>query len=561
MAVRDRRLAELSPVAAAAPLAPAPPSRPGSGLTAAAACLALTLVHTWPLATAPSSLSRHDNADTTLNAWIVSWVAHQLPRDPRHLFDAPIFHPERRTLAYSEPLIVPGVLAIPLRAAGLDATTTYNLLALAGYALSAWAMWRLVARWTGDAWAGAVAGAAYAFNAHLLTRFAHLQALHAEFLPLVLLGVDGLTRRAAWRDAVLLCAGLVLTGLTSLYQLAFAAGATVVGLAARAGEWRGRAGRTLAVGGAGIAAAVVLLAPMLWQYLAVSRELGLVRSLDAATRSAASWRDYLATAGRLHHSLWSAPFTSGTALFPGVTVVALAGVALARAGADRWRVAMAGAIAALGVVMSLGPRVPTYGVLYDLVPLLQATRVTSRWGVLLLTGLAILAGYGTARLRAALPGRGAGLAGLAALLLVTAEAWRAPMAYTPTPAVPPIYERLARVDGAVLLELPIFPGAQFNLNAPYLLGQTVHFKPIVAGYSGWSTPAYDARLQAFSSFPSDASRTALAAAGVTHVVVHVDRMADFRAAIEALDAVPWLAREMEDAATRVYRVAPPPPSP
>lgn len=536
------------------PTSPAP-SRRGAGLAAFVVCLALAVGHTWPLATAPATLSRHDNADTTLNTWIVAWVAHQLPRDPRHLFDAPIFHPERRTLAYSEPLIVPGVMALPLRAAGLDATTTYNLLAILGYALSAWAMWRLVQDWTGDAWAGAVAGAAYAFNAHLLTRFAHLQALHAEFLPLVLLAVDRLSRRAAWRDGWLLGSALALTGLTSIYQLAFAGGAAVVGLMARAGEWRPRAARTLTVAGTGLAAGVVLLAPVLWQYLAVSRELGMVRTLDAAAASAATWRDYLATAGRLHYAWWSAPFTRGTALFPGVTVLALAVVGLAR-GADRRRVTMAAALAALGLLMSLGPALPTYGWIYDLVPLLQATRVTSRWGVLVLTGLAMLAGLGVAALRrTVLPARALGLTALA---LVTAEAWRAPMAFTPTPAIPAVYQWVARQEDAVLLELPVFPGGQFNLNAPYLLAQTVHFRPIVAGYSGLSSPAYDARLRSLSGFPSDAAHAPLAALGVTHVVIHLPQLVDQygTGAIDALDRVPWLRREFDDGEARVFRVAP-----
>ena len=159
------------------------------------ATLFAAVLHTWPLASDLAGLSRHDNADTTLTTWIVSWVAHALPRDPLHVFDAPIFHPEKRTLAYSEPLLVPGVMAIPLRAAGLDATVTYNLLVILGFALSAWAMWRVVAHWTGDEAAGAAAGLAYAFNAHLLTRFGHLQAIHAECFPIVLFALDRLAMR------------------------------------------------------------------------------------------------------------------------------------------------------------------------------------------------------------------------------------------------------------------------------------------------------------------------------------------------------------------------------
>ena len=67
--------------------------------------VALAVAHTWPLAADPSSWSRVDNADYTLNAWALAWVVHQAPRDPLHLFDANIFYPEKRTLAYSEHLV------------------------------------------------------------------------------------------------------------------------------------------------------------------------------------------------------------------------------------------------------------------------------------------------------------------------------------------------------------------------------------------------------------------------------------------------------------------------
>src|SRR5439155_8879172 len=55
---------------------------------------ALTVVHTWPLASNPAQLSRNDNADTLLNEWTIAWDAHQAVHDPRHLFDANIFYPE-----------------------------------------------------------------------------------------------------------------------------------------------------------------------------------------------------------------------------------------------------------------------------------------------------------------------------------------------------------------------------------------------------------------------------------------------------------------------------------
>ena len=191
-------------------------------------------------------------------------------------------------------------MAVPLRAAGLSATTTYNLLVMAGFALSAWAMWRVVTDWTGDPVAGAVAGMAFAFNAHLLTRFAHLQALHAEFVPLVLLAVDRVARHARRRDGVLLGVAIALAGLVSIYQLAFVAGATVVALLARRGDWQRAPRATLRAALIGVGLSVVLLGPMLWQYVAVTREFGFTRTLAETARYGATWRNYLATGGRLH---------------------------------------------------------------------------------------------------------------------------------------------------------------------------------------------------------------------------------------------------------------------
>ena len=53
--------------------------------------------------------------------WVLGWVAHQLPHAPAHIFDANIFYPERNTLAYSETLLVPGLLAAPLHWLGVGA--------------------------------------------------------------------------------------------------------------------------------------------------------------------------------------------------------------------------------------------------------------------------------------------------------------------------------------------------------------------------------------------------------------------------------------------------------
>src|SRR3954465_3812338 len=129
-----------------------------------ALCMLLAIVHTWPLATAPGTLSRNDNNDAQLNEWIMAWVAHQLPRAPSQLFNANIFFPARHALAFSEPLIVPALLGAPVAWAGGSPVLVMNLMVIAGFALTAFAGFTLVYRWTGDPIAGVLTGATFAFN-------------------------------------------------------------------------------------------------------------------------------------------------------------------------------------------------------------------------------------------------------------------------------------------------------------------------------------------------------------------------------------------------------------
>src|SRR3954464_8436240 len=72
---------------------------------AAALFVALPLIATYPLARAPASYAFFTHADAQLNMWILAWDAHALAHHAAHLFDANIFFPEPRTLAYSETLL------------------------------------------------------------------------------------------------------------------------------------------------------------------------------------------------------------------------------------------------------------------------------------------------------------------------------------------------------------------------------------------------------------------------------------------------------------------------
>jgi hypothetical protein len=199
-------------------------------------CLLLPIIHTWPLATNPGTLSRNDNGDAQLNEWVMAWIAHQLPRAPTRLFDGNIF-PARKTLAYSEPIIVPALMGAPLRWLGASPVLVYNIVLILGFALTAWAGYALVFEWTGDRAAGVLAGSMFAFNTHTLTRLAHIQCIHAWGLPLTLLSADRLVVHGRWRDAIWLAVWMTAMAYTSGYLVVFATIIIGVVLITRVQDW------------------------------------------------------------------------------------------------------------------------------------------------------------------------------------------------------------------------------------------------------------------------------------------------------------------------------------
>ena len=350
-------------------------------------CLLLAIVHTWPLITAPGTLTRNDNADAELNEWILAWVAHQLPRAPSRLFDGNIFYPERDSLAFSEPLIVPALMGAPLHWLGASPVLVFNVVLILGFALTAWAGYALAYEWTGDRAAGMLAGSVFAFNTHTLTRLAHVQGIHAWGLPLTLLAADRILVHQRWRDAVWLAVWMTAMAYTSGYLIVFGAIMIAVVLVTRVADWWPRAGRVVTLYAVATVLSGLAVLPVYLPYRRVARELGMLRPIEAVTEFSATWTGYLAAAGTIHFSTWSARFWDNPvdAFFPGFLVIVLAAAALywglrpARSGSAeapstqeirlrRRRIVMLVAIGTVGVLLSLGTRTPVYGWLYPRLP-------------------------------------------------------------------------------------------------------------------------------------------------------------------------------------------------
>ena len=196
------------------------------------------------------------------------------------------------------------------------------------------------------------------------------------------------------------------------------------------------------------------------------------------------------------------------------------------------------ALAAItAAILSCGPTLRSFGrpllegpyaLLYDFVPGFDGVRVPARFAMVVMLCLAVLAGFGAARLRM----RAVITLGILALLestaapLVVNDVWSDPTLHRPPArlaigaAAAPIYRRAATLPrSSVLIEFP-FASEPYELR--YMFHQPVHGLPLVNGFSG-AVPASYARcrvpLRAVLAEPERAGRS-LAETTATHAIVH-----------------------------------------
>ena len=112
--------------------------------------------------------------DSYFNIWRLAWVAHQLRIEPSTLFDANIFHPARKTLAYSDAMLALGVAGAPAIWFGVHPVVVHNLLMMASFVVAALGAFVLCRHLTKSTAAGIVGGLIFGFAPY---RFAHIMHL------------------------------------------------------------------------------------------------------------------------------------------------------------------------------------------------------------------------------------------------------------------------------------------------------------------------------------------------------------------------------------------------
>jgi hypothetical protein len=517
---------------------------------------ALVVALTWPQVREMYSVP--DLGDPLFSIWRIGWVNHQLLRQPLALFDANIFYPERLTLTYSDSLVVPALMAGPLLWAGVHPVVAYNSLLLSGFVLSGIATFLLVRALTGRVDAAIVSGAIFALYPYRYEHYSHLELQMTMWMPLALWGLHRTMARGKLRDG--LCTGLAfaLQTLSSLYYGVFlSAYMSVLAIALWLG--RGRPPRPPFALAAGAVVAGVLVAPVASQYIA-NRPIVGARDTGAVQFYSAEARDYRRSHERSWtYYNWRAGGKPERQLFPRFTPLVLAAVAfypplsVARIG-----YAMA---LVLAVDASLGLNGHVFPLLREYLGPFRGLRVPARFSILVGLTLAILSGYGAARLlRRAGKGRMV-LAGamLAAVILEglprmpLEPVWREP---------PPIYSALGGEPPIVLAEFPVSTDDIVSEFDPrYMYFSTWHWNNLVNGNSGYFPRSYMEFVRRQHDFPSDGAIEYLKTRGVEYLTVHGAFMKsqerylatvatlDRRADLELVATARWQGSE-----SRLYRL-------
>ena len=241
-------------------------------------------------------------------------------------------------------------------------------------------------------------------------------------------------------------------------------------------------------------------------------------------------------------------FSRALIVFAAAGAVALAASRHLRDATRRWLALPVGifsAITIFAIVMSFGPDIHAkgrvvattnlYAAFYTFVPGFDGVRAPARYGMIVALGLAALAALGVAAIDRRHHARASVIAG--ALIVLEAITMPLPInqyssdyrqtGLAPLPAsvamgsaAPEVYRYVAQLpSSAVLMELPLGEPA---FDVRYMFYSTLHWKPLVNGYSGGAPPQYEMLTEALKDLAARPDRAwqAIADSTATHAIVH-----------------------------------------
>ena len=469
------------------------------------------------------------DTDQGFVAWLVSRNARTWTESPARIFDGEICHPTPQSLAFGEPALTLGLLAMPAWWFTGDPLWTYNSVVWILPLFSAFVMFLVVKSWTGNALAAGVAALLYGFHSARLSDPTHLYVPDTVWTLLALFFFRRWLLNGRWGDVSALGGAISLQIGGSLYPLI--AGASVGLPFAIWGFSHLGVKRTRPLQWATL---VVLLGAVL--YAAFSPALSMASNGDLMPRNvqvflpwSTLWSDL---ERKLGFWLWGLPLL---ALWPqsarpvtSLRWALLAGALLALA------LATGGNVAARHVASIAGEPPPwalpnLYAALASVLPGLDVVRLPASIAYGAYLALALLAGLGVAEVLKRLPPRAHWAFGslvLGCVFLSTIRpGWSGDQVFAyknlrPERAELAFFDRLAASgDQGPVLELPMEPGLR-SRDGLSILVAAYHTRPTSACYNSF-LPQQTRRVQTLAAaLPEVDAIQSLHGMGFRTVVLH-----------------------------------------
>ncbi len=539
----------------------------------------LTLVMTWPLAARFNRAVLGPPGDNLEYVWKMWWFKHALLDLGVSPFFAPdVFYPFGYPVALSETTVTHTVLGLPLTVLWGE-VASYNTMIVCSFVLSGYGLY-LYLRGMGCGVAGSfIGGAAFAFCPYRMSHLGagHLPLMGTGWIPLLLLALEWLIHKPnGWRGALVgVC--YALTALSSWYYAVMVGAFAGLYLLVRARPWRVMLGCARLWLGMEVAAlvAAALIAPAAWPIVKLYSEGQTTYNyaLSYVDQWSASPLDF--GYPNAMHPWWGGFLTTHyyqnineNLVYLGWAALVLAALGLWARHRDPWprNLALLGLIAlilALGTTLHVAGKpiyvrvpqgieyqfsramyvltgklalhrvdysplrregaivlpLPTL-LLYLFVPTMNAMRVWSRFGILVMLMVAALAGLGGDALLARIgtqrrAGRSIIGVALALLVLVDFAALPYPYGYTEVRGQPVDDWLAQQPEGTPIIHYPL----DKTWYGWMLYPTRIHGQPIAYGYGTFAPEAYRASQPTLEMFPSAESLALLREWGVKYALV------------------------------------------
>ena len=181
-----------------------------------------------------------------------------------------------------------------------------------------------------------------------------------------------------------------------------------------------------------------------------------------------------------------------------------------------------GSLGILAFWGSFGPGAGLYTVLYRVVPLFTFLRAPSRFGMLIVFVLAVCSAFALAAMRRTRRSHANAIAALAGALAIL-ELNVVPFPWERALPVSANYALLAAMPRGSVAEFPFYgERIAYPLHAQYMVLSTVHWMPLVNGYSDYIPPDFREAAFVLDSFPSNDTFAVLQKHRVRYIGIHWD---------------------------------------